>query len=77
MHLVTVRRFSPSLPAGKFGNTVGCKFKLALPITVCYTVLFSPEVSLWKHGNGLLMARNVFAFVQRCGCFRFMFGFLH
>jgi hypothetical protein len=68
---------SQSFPAGKFGTTVRFKPKLALRKTVCYAVQCSPEVSLWKHGKGLLMARNVCAFVERCSCFRFMFGFLH
>ena len=77
MHRVSVRRFSPSFPVGKFGTTVGFKLKLALRITACYSALFSPEVSLWKHGTGLLMARKVCGFVQRCGCFRFIFGILH
>jgi len=59
MHRVSARRFRTSFPAGKFGTPVWLKAKLALRILVCYAVLFSPEVSLWKHGTRLLMARKV------------------
>jgi hypothetical protein len=64
MNRISVWWVFPSLPACKFGITVGTKPKLALLITVCSAVLFSLEVSLWKHGFRLLMARTVCAIVR-------------